>query len=259
MEILDLSAPLDTDTAWAPWWARTRVKRQGHRFGALSVFLLTRLTPRFLRRRLGWANDTLTLSSHGTTHLDAPWHYAPDAGGKRAMTIDEIPLSWCVAPGVCLDMSHKKDGEAITEADITAWEEAQGIPITAGTIVLIRTGMDRLLGNPAYFTSGPWVTREATALLTGRGVKVTGIDAWGWDGPLSHMARRARSGQGEFWESHYQGADTPYCHLERLAGLHRLPAEGFTVCCFPLKVKGGSAGPTRAVALMPAEGEGALP
>lgn len=250
MEILDLSAPLETDTAWAPRWARTRVKRQGHRFGALAIFCLTGLSPRFLRRRLGWANETLSLSSHGTTHLDAPWHYAPDSGGKRALTIDEIPLSWCFAPGVCLDMTHKGDGEAITEADITGWEAATGIAITPGTIVLIRTGMDRLLGDPAYFTTGPWVTREATRCLIEKGVKVAGVDAWGWDGPLAHMAKRARTAQGTFWESHYEGAETPYCHLERLAGLHRLPRNGFTVCCFPVKVKGGSAGPSRVVALM---------
>ncbi|BCS98242.1 hypothetical protein DSLASN_38740 [Desulfoluna limicola] len=255
MEILDLSAPLDTDKAWAPWWARNRVKRQGHRFGALAVFLLTGLSPRFLRRRLGWANDILTLSSHGTTHLDAPWHYAPDSGGKRALTIDEIPLSWCFAPGVCVDMTHKKDGEAITEGDIASWEEATGLPIGAGTIVLIRTGMDRLLGDPAYFTTGPWVTAGATRYLTGKGVKVTGIDAWGWDGPLAHMTRRAKTGDGNFWEAHYEGADTPYCHLERLAGLHRLPDSGFTVSCFPLKVKGGSAGPSRVVALMTCDKE----
>ncbi|WP_300669441.1 cyclase family protein [Desulfoluna sp.] len=255
MEILDLSAPLDTDKAWAPWWARTRVKRQGHRFGALAVFLLTGLTPRFLRHRLGWANETLSLSSHGTTHLDAPWHYAPDSGGKRALTIDEVPLSWCFSPGVCIDMSHKKDGEAINEADITAWEKTEGHSITAGTIVLIRTGMDQWIGDPAYFTTGPWVTRGATRALLKRGVKITGIDAWGWDGPLSHMAQRARQGDGTFWESHYEGADTPYCHLERLAGLDQLPTTGFTVCCFPLKVKGGSAGPSRVVALLGPPGE----
>ena len=255
MKTLDLSAPLETDTAWAPWWARNRVKHQGHRFGALAIFLLTGLTPRFLRHRLGWANDTLSLSSHGTTHLDAPWHYAPDAGGKRAMTIDEIPLSWCFAPGICIDMRHKKDGEAISREEIIAWEKNQGINITPGTIVLIHTGMDRLFGDPAYFTTGPWVTREATRYLTLKGVHITGIDAWGWDGPLCHMVQRAKDGTGTFWESHYEGAENPYCHLERLAGLQQLPSWGFTVSCFPLKVTGGSAGPSRVVALVPSSEE----
>ena len=246
---IDLSAPLENDKSWAPWWARNKVKRQGHRFGALAVFLLTGLTPRFLKERLGWANDVLTLSSHGTTHLDAPWHYGPKSGGERAMTIDELPLSWCHGPGVCLDMRSKKDGEAILVSDIKAWEEEHG-PICAKTIVLVMTGMDRLLGSKSYFTTGPWVSAAATRYLLEKGVRITGIDAWGWDGPLNHMARRAKAGEGEFWEGHYVGLETPYGHLERLAGLCQLPARGFTVSCFPLKVKGGSAGPSRVVAMV---------
>ncbi|MCG8472522.1 MAG: cyclase family protein [Desulfobacterales bacterium] len=250
MEFIDLSVSLETDRHWAPWWARNKVVRQGHRFGALAVFLLTGLTPRFLKNRLGWSNDMLTLSSHGTTHLDAPWHYGPTAGGGRAMTIDEVPLSWCYGPGICVDMSHKQDGDAITREDIEAWQGVSGVTISKGDIVLIRTGMDRLVGKKSYFTTGPWVTAEATRYLLEKGVRVTGIDAWGWDGPLNHMARRAKSGEGTFWEAHYVGTEIPYCHLERLAGLEKLPASGFTLSCFPLKVKGGSGGPSRVVAMV---------
>ena len=78
-----------------------------------------------------------------------------------------------------------------------------------------------------------------------------GIDAWGWDAPLNLQAAEAleREEPGIFWAAHQ--ADLPYCQIERLANLAALPATGFQVACFPLKVVGGSAGPARVVAIVP--------
>ena len=93
---------------------------------------------------------------------------------------------------------------------------------------------------------------EATRWILDHGVKVTGIDSWGWDVPLPQAARQARSSHRKnlFWQGHYVGVEKEYCHLERLTNLNELPPFGFTVCCFPLKVRGGSAGPARVVALV---------
>jgi kynurenine formamidase len=78
-----------------------------------------------------------------------------------------------------------------------------------------------------------------------------GIDAWGWDAPLHLQAQEAvaRDKPGIFWAAHQ--ADLDYCQIERLFNLGDLPPAGFTVACFPLKIVGGSAGPTRAVAIVP--------
>lgn len=252
MEIIDLSVTLDNDRQWAPWWARNKVVRQDHKFGRLAIWLLVRLTPRYLRNRLGWANDIIKLSTHGTTHLDAPFHYAPVSEGKPAKTIDEVPLEWCYSDGVVLDMSHKTDGEAIGADDLEQAVASIGYTIKPMDIVLIRTGNDKMLGTPDYFVKGPGVSADATRWILDKGVKVTGIDSWGWDVPLPQMAERARkTGDSElFWEAHYVGIEKEYCHLERLTGLDKLPSFGFKVCCFPLKVKGGSAGPSRVVAIL---------
>ena len=60
----------------------------------------------------GWAVETVQLSTHNGTHLDAPWHFHPTQdGGKPAMTIDEVPLDWCFQPGVKLDFRHLPDGQ----------------------------------------------------------------------------------------------------------------------------------------------------
>ena len=79
-----------------------------------------------------------------------------------------------------------------------------------------------------------------------------GIDAWGWDRPLAAQAKEAKAtGRTDlFWEAHYVGIDREYCQIERLANLDQLPPHGFTLCAFPLKVKRGSGGPARVVAIL---------
>lgn len=252
MTIIDLSVTLDNNKTWAPWWARNKVVRQGHAFGRLAVWFLYGLRPSFLKNGLGWANDTIHLSTHGTTHLDAPWHYGPISEGKPARTIDQIPLEWCFSDGVMLDMSYKRDGEAVRARDVKEALEKINYTIKPMDIVLIRTGNDQMLGTPEYFTRGVGVNANATRFLLEQGVKITGIDSWGWDLPLPYMAEKAKRTRDKefFWESHYVGVDTEYCHIERLTNLDKLPPFGFKVCCFPLKIKGGSAGPARVVAIL---------
>lgn len=250
MRVVDLSVPLADDKAWAPRWARTKLKRSGHRTGARHIRLLFRLPSRYLRTGLGWANDHISLSTHGTTHVDAPWHYAPTSEGKPARTIDELPLEWFYGDGVVVDVTDKPDGSAVTVEDLE--NALAGHEIRPGDIVLFRSGGDRRLGTRAYFTQGVGVSAEATRWLLDRGVRVVGTDCWGWDRPLHLQAAEAKeTGKNDvFWAAHYVGVDREYCQIERLANLDRLPRHGFKVCCFPLKVQGGSAGPARVVALV---------
>ncbi len=250
--IIDLSLPLDNDRSWAPWWARCRVRRQSHRVGAWVIRLLFGLSSQYLRDGLGWANETIELSTHGTTHVDAPWHYAPTSEGRPAKTIDQIPLEWCFGPGVVLDMRSLAPDAAASVEDIEAALARIDHTLSPGEIVLIQTGNDRYYGSREYFSRGPGVSAAATRWLIDRGVKLMGIDAWGWDAPLATQAQQAKAlGRRDlFWEAHYVGVDKEYCQIERLANLDQLPAKGFTVCAFPLKVKDGSAGPARVAALV---------
>lgn len=252
MRIVDLSHVLEDDRNWAPWWARTRVTYQGHRLGRFVIWLLFRLRARHLRTGLGWANENLKLSTHGTTHVDAPWHYAPTSEGRPARTIDEMPLDWFYGPGVVCDVTHLAAGAAVSIDDLKSCLCEAGHELRPGDIVLIRTGNDRLWGRREYFSTGPGMSADATRWLTDQGVRLMGIDSWGWDRPLPQLAHEAREQNRTdlFWEAHFVGVDREYCHMERLANLGELPATGFTVCAFPLKVKGGSAGPSRVVAMI---------
>lgn len=88
--------------------------------------------------------------------------------------------------------------------------------------------------------------------LLERGVRVTGTDAWSWDAPFVHTAKRyAETGDaGIIWEGHRAGMEIGYCHIEKLANLDQLPPTGYTIACFPWKIKAASAGFTRAVAII---------
>ena len=192
MNFIDLSLPLENDKTWAPWWARNRVKYQGHRFGSFVIRLLFGVGRKLLPRGLGWANENISLSTHGTTHLDAPWHYSPDCAGRPAKTIDQVPLDWCYGPGVVLDISHVPDDAAASVHDLKAALAVTGHELQPGNIVLIRTGNDLLWGQRDYYFTGPGVSAEATRWLIDQGIKVMGIDAWGWDAPLPVQAAAAR-------------------------------------------------------------------
>ncbi len=93
--------------------------------------------------------------------------------------------------------------------------------------------------------------REATLYLLEKGVRITGTDAWSWDAPFEFTAKRvAETGDYSLvWEGHKAGRERAYCHIEKLHNLEALPPTGYTVACFPVKIRGASAGWTRAVAI----------
>ena len=88
--------------------------------------------------------------------------------------------------------------------------------------------------------------------LLERGVRVTGTDGWSWDAPFVHTARKYASTKDAslIWEGHKASRHIGYCHIEKLHKLESLPASGFLICCFPVKIARASAGWTRAVAIM---------
>ncbi len=206
---------------------------------------------RLFRNDEGWATETITkLGTHDATHVDAPWHYNSEIGGAKAQTIDELPLEWFFGDGVKLDMTHKDEGDPVTVLDIEKELGRIKYTIKPMDIVLIYTGRDRFYGQPDYIFKGCGVTADATRWLFEQGVRVMGIDAWGWDVPLNVQAQEAleKDEKGIFWQAHQ--VDLPYSHMERLVNMDELPSTGFRIACFPLKIKDGSAAPARVVAIM---------
>ncbi|MFZ6031523.1 MAG: cyclase family protein [Chloroflexota bacterium] len=252
MKLIDLSATVAPSPEGTPPYLRTDIAYHPHAAGAAQAQALLHVPASLFRNGEGWATETITnLGTHDTTHVDAPWHYNSEIQGRRAATIDELPLEWFFGDGVVLDMRHKADGDPMSAADAQQELARTGYSLKPLDIVLVRTGRDAFYAQPDYIFRGCGVTAEATRWLYEQGVRVMGIDAWGWDAPLDRQAKEALTGQqaGVFWAAHQ--VDLPYAHIERLVNLGDLPPHGFKVSCFPLKIKGGSAGPARIVAILP--------
>jgi kynurenine formamidase len=251
MRLVDLSAPIAQSPPEWPDVLRTDIEFSDHAEGASQIESLLGVPARLLRDGEGWATEAFTnLGTHNATHVDAPWHYNSTIGGKPAETIDQLPLEWFFSDGVVLDMTAKGDGETVDVDDIEADLGRIEYELKELDIVLVRTGRDRLYGDPGYMAAGPGVTAAATHWLWERGVRVMGIDAWGWDAPLYMQAQEAveRDAPGVFWAAHQAGL--PYSQIERLVNLDQLPATGFKVACFPLRLVGGSAAPARVVGIV---------
>lgn len=251
MQVIDLSKPVRFNRD-DPFFMRVKVKHKPHRLAKLLVRALGLPFRLFPRDFAGWADDTIRMGVHATTHIDAPWHYGPTSAGARAQTIDEIPLERCIGPGVVLDLSHKADDDPITVADMEAALAKSGATLTEHTIVLIRTGRDRLMDTKDFWKTGTGMSAAATEWLLDRGVSVTGIDQWGWDLPFrAQIAKSRATGDASlFWEAHRVGQRRPFWHMEQLTNLGALPPYGFEVAVFPLKIVGASAAPARVVALL---------
>lgn len=200
-----------------------------------------------------WAIERVQLITHNGTHLDAPYHFASTMNrGERAATIDEVPLEWCFQPGVKLDFRHFADGYVVEASDVEAELERIGHTLRPLEIVVVNTRAGSRYGQDDYVSSGCGMGREATMYLLERGVRLTGTDGWSWDAPFAHTRRKFEQSADPrlIWEGHKAGREVGYCHLEKLHNLESLPPDGFVICCFPFKIRGASAGWTRAVAIL---------
>jgi kynurenine formamidase len=251
MKVIDLSKPVRFNRD-DPFFMRVKVRHKPHWMAKVLVRLLGLPFRLFPRDFAGWADDTVSMGVHATTHIDAPWHYGPMSGDRPAETIEQIPLDRCIGPGVVLDLSHKADDDPITVADMEAALARSGATLTNRTIVLIRTGRDQLMDTKDFWKTGTGMSAAATEWLLDRGITVMGIDQWGWDLPFrAHIAKSRATGDATlFWEAHRVGQRRPYWHMEQLTNLEALPPFGFEVAVFPLKIVGASAAPARVVAIL---------
>jgi len=250
---VDISVPLEAGIASDPPIMLPEIDYLDHKMtaGQIASFF-PGLKESDLPGGDGWAVEMLRVSSHNGTHLDAPWHHHSTMNnGERAITIDEVPLEWCFNPGVKLDFRHLPDGYLVSADEVEAELKRIGHELQPLDIVVVNTAAGAKYGQPEYVDTGCGMGREATLYLLERGVRVTGTDAWSWDAPFSHTAKKWAETHDPaiIWEGHRASIDIGYCHMEKLAHLDSLPATGFTISCFPMKLKGGSAGFTRAVAI----------
>ena len=196
-----------------------------------------------------YASGNFCMSDHGGTHIDAPIHF-----GKDQHTLDQIPLYRLVAPAVVVDVRDAvaKDRDyRLSAEDLKTWESRHGrIPI--GAIVLMHSGWGRhwpekmkYLGSltpddPESLHFPGFSSEAAKFLVTERKIDGVGIDTPSIDhGPSKDfIVHQILNGANVYG-------------LENVASLERLPATGATVIALPMKIKGGTGGPVRIIAILP--------
>jgi kynurenine formamidase len=250
---VDLSIPITNDVVSDPEVMRPKITYMTHEntWQQIAMFF-PGLTKEDLPDGQGWAVEQVTLSTHNGTHMDAPWHFhsTTDSGASPAPSIDEAPLDRFFRPGVKLDFSHLPHGHVVSKKDVNEALDSSEIQLNPLDIVLVQSGA--VYGTPNFTDQGVGLGAEATLWLTEQGIEVVGTDAWSWDAPFSHTARRWAETRDPsiIWEGHKAGRIRPYYQIEKLTNLAALPAHGFTVSCFPVKIERASAGWIRAVALI---------
>ncbi|OGX04099.1 MAG: cyclase [Omnitrophica bacterium RIFCSPLOWO2_12_FULL_50_11] len=194
--------------------------------------------------------NRFSAAEHGGTHIDAPRHFF-----EGANTVDQIPLEQLMGHGVLVDVSEKcsKDPDYQIEIDdLLKWEEEFGT-IPVDSIVFLKTGYGkhwpdrvRYMGTDERGSGAlqklhfPGLHPDAARwLVEERKMKAVGLDTPSID-----------YGQSTLFETHVALFEKNVPALENLAHLDQLPAKGFTVIALPMKIKGGSGGPTRVIAIL---------
>jgi len=180
---------------------------------------------------------SIALSDHAGTHVDAPVHFDPRPG---AQSIDEMPLENFFTSAICLDLSHVPLKHAITVPEMEAALDKSHEQIRPRDTVLIYMATnERLLGKPGYLHDFPGLALESVHWLADRGIGMFGVEA----------ISPAPEGEPNYL-AHMACAERGITHMECLANLDKLVGRGrFRFIGFPLKIRGGTASPIRAVAL----------
>jgi kynurenine formamidase len=179
-------------------------------------------------------------SVHMGTHVDAPFHYGSKCEGKPAKKIDQVPLEWCIGPGVVLDFSKKKFPDVICKDDVVKALSAIRYTLRPMDIVLIRSDGDLTLGTDDYVNKYVGMMPDAVEYILDQGVKMMGIDTIGLDRPCFGMFKEFldTKDKSRLWSCHFLGRRREFCHMERLGNLRSISKPfGFTVQCFPVIVK----------------------
>jgi hypothetical protein len=119
MRFVELSAPIAPSHSAAKPYERIEINYTRHAVGARQIQALLGVPPQLLRDREGWAIEEFSRpGTHSVTHVDAPWHYNSRIQGRKAATIDELPLEWFFADGVVLEFTYKTDGGKVESQDL---------------------------------------------------------------------------------------------------------------------------------------------
>jgi len=233
--IVDLSHPYDADTIFWPTEDGFKLEKEQDGINDKGFY---------------YASNKFTTAEHGGTHIDAPRHFA-----QGHPTVDQIPVDRLMGPAVLVDVSAKCQQNAdylISPEDLQQWERDNGA-IPGGSIVIFKTGYAKKWPDRKMYLGTdergpqavaklhfPGISPEAARWISeNRSIKAVGLDTASID-----------YGQSSMFDTHriLFAKDIPA--FENLGDLDGLPAKGFNIIALPMKIRGGSGGPLRVVAIV---------
>lgn len=196
-----------------------------------------------------YSANNFSTAEHGGTHIDAPIHFA-----ENKQTVDLIPLENLLGYGVKIDVSKKAAADPdylISIKDLKNWEK-ENSEIPQQSIVLLQTGFGKFYPDAKKYLGtdkrGPEAVKElhfpglspeaAEWLIKNRNIKAVGLDT----ASIDH-------GQSTDFATHVVLMTQNVPAFENVANLEMLPSSGFQVIALPMKIKGGSGGPLRIIAI----------
>lgn len=187
----------------------------------------------------GFRTTGARLEAHSFTHVDSPLHLVPGTA-----TINEVPLTQLVGPAAVVDLTHKRDREAITPEDL----DRAGGHVQPDDIVLLRTDLGRRYSweTPEFWQQAPYLTREAAEWLLSRRPKAVGYD-FPQDYVIREMGQRVPA--VEEFVVHQTFLRNNILNVEYLTNLHEIRKPRVQVFVLPLKLETAEGAPARVVAV----------
>jgi len=170
---------------------------------------------------------------HIGTHVDAPLHFNP-----AGRPINDAPLDIMHSTGVVLDFSHKEPRDSIKPNEVIEEFRELKLSPSPGCIVLFHTGASKKWGTPEYYEHVVEVNPQTVRWLYKQGVKVYGIDAISVDVDLTN------------YPTHSLLLEMEHYIIENLTNLDKIMDKPFEFVGYPIKLRGATAAPVRAVAII---------
>ena len=183
------------------------------------------------RESHGFESEVLYMSSHTGTHMDAPYHFHPDG-----RTVDKLRLDLFLCDGVLLDLTAKGARDHIDLNDLERGLKNVRSNIR-GKAVILHTAWSKRFGQESYLSENPGLTKEAARFLTSKQVALVGIDTANVDHPSDPT-----------FPAHNIFLPNEIPIVENLCRLDEIKARRFRFIALPLKLKGGTGSPVRAIA-----------
>lgn len=182
------------------------------------------------------AVNRLELGDHTGTHVDALNHMARQ---YRGQSIDTMPLTVFYTEGICLDLSDKGLRQLIEPADLERALSQADLDIRQGDTVLLYTDHYRRAYSSDNWHDGPGISTNAARWLGGQKIAAFGVETMA-PGVLKVSNK----------EVHHICGELGFTHYENMINLHLLIGRGrFRFIGLPLRIRGGTGSPVRAVAV----------